>query len=188
MKNLIVVIDGPSGVGKDSVMRTLVDTHPDLYQIFVSSTTREKRPGEVDGVHYHFVTKPEFLKNIKNGDVYEHTFRFDNYYGMNKKAIIATWKQNKIAVKNCDIVGIRATKKLFDKQCLTVFIKASRVDVETRLINRGDDAEDRAKRLSAYDEYMSHESEFDFSIENKDLNKAVDELHKRIVNYIKESS
>jgi len=185
MEKLVVVIDGPSGVGKDSVILGLLDKHNEMYEKFANTTTRERRPNEIEGVNYNYVTKPEFLRKIKDGEVYEHTYRFDNYYGMSKNAIEAVWTRNKIAVNNCEIVGIRATKKLYGKNCLTVFIKASRADVESRLIGRGDSEEKRKHRLSEYDEYMSHEHEFDCVIENKILDKAVDELHEVVVNYLR---
>lgn len=184
VQKIVIVIDGPSGVGKDSVMLGLINKYPNTYQKFANTTTREKRPGEIEGINYHYVTETEFLEALKNKEVYEHTYRFGNYYGMSKKAISNVWAKGKIPINNCDIIGIRETKKLYGKNCLTVFIKASRADVEARLTSRGDDSEKRQERLAAYEEYMSRESEFDFAVENKNLDKAVDELHDFIVNYL----
>ena len=188
MRKLVVVIAGPSGVGKDSVMQELVSKHPHIYSKFANTTTREKRVGEVEGVNYYYVTQAEFLRRTEVGEVFEHVHHYGNYYGMSKKAIEGVWASGKIAINNCQINGIRETKKLYGNNCLTVFIKASRRDVEERLIKRGDDEEKRKIRLADYEEFMALEPEFDYAIENKNLDKAVDELHKVIVNYLERSS
>ena len=182
MKNIVIVLAGPSGVGKDSVMLGLINKHPNLYQKFANTTTREKRLGEVEGVNYHYVTQDEFLRRIKFGEVFEHVIHYGNYYGMSKKAIEQVWERGLIAINNCQINGIRETKKLYGKNCVTVFIKAPHEVVKARLIGRGDSAEQRKIRAD-YDEFMALEPEFDISIENKILEKAIDELHQAIVKY-----
>ena len=182
MKNLVVVLAGPSGVGKDSVMLGLIEKHPNTYQKFANTTTREKRPGEVEGINYYYVNAEEFLRRVKDGEVFEHVHHYGNYYGMSKKAIEAVWKQSKIAINNCQINGIRETKKLYGNNCLTVFISAPRAVVEARLIGRGDSEEQRKIRAD-YDEFMALEPEFDAGLENKNLEKAIDDLHNIILKY-----
>jgi guanylate kinase len=183
-KELAVVFFGPSGVGKDSVLQGLVTKYPKAYEKFANMTTRAMRAGEVSGRSYHFITHDEFMEKIKSGEVFEHTHHYDNYYGMSKNAIDNITKTGKVAVNTCDIVGIREIKKLYKDGVLTILVSAPRDIVKARLAGRGDSMEEQEKRLADYDEVMSHAHELDFKVENIELEKAVDEVHDFITNYI----
>jgi guanylate kinase len=179
-RGLVVVLCGPSGVGKDSIVAALVKKHPDIYEKFANVTTRAMRPGEVEGKSYHFVTEPEFKRKISAGEVFEHTHHYGAYYGMSRAAIESITARGKVAVNTCDIVGIRAAKAIYGAGALTVLVKAPRADIEKRLIGRGDSAETRAVRLSDYDVMVSYEPELDCCVENIELAAAAERLHQII--------
>jgi len=183
MKNLIVVIDGPGGVGKDSILYGLIDKHPDLYERYVTVTTRPMRTEESEGHPYNFVTEQEFKQRFADGDIFESTYRHGTYRGMSRRLIDKVLDANKIAVGSSDFNGIEPLKQNYGDKAVFIFIKAPREVVEARLVNRGDDAQNIASRMKEFDAYMTREPVYTQSIENKSLDKAVDELHDFIVNY-----
>ena len=188
MKKLVVVIDGPGGVGKDSILYGLVEKYPKVYERFITVTTRPMRENEFEGHPYSFVTEAEFKARRESGDIFESTYRHGTYRGMSRKLIDKVLDCGKIAVGSSDINGMEPMKKIYGKNIVFVFIKAPREDVKARLLNRGDSAQEAQSRLKEFDDYMMREPFYDRSIENKNLNKAVDELHRIIVNYLLEES
>lgn len=184
MRNLVVVIDGPGGVGKDSILYKLIDKYPSIYERFITVTTREMRAGECEGHPYNFVTEIEFKQRLDTGDIFESTYRHQTYRGMSRKLIDAVLQSGKIAIGSADINGMAPLKKNYGKDVIFVFIKAPREDIEARLIKRGDSKQEMESRLKEFDDYIAREHLYDYSIENKSLDKAVDELHTFIVNYL----
>jgi len=182
---LVVVIDGPNGAGKDTIRQRLIEKYPHIYQKFANTTTREKRLQEVEGESYFFVNEKEMRRKIAEGEVFEHTVRYNAIYGMSKKAIEDIWAKGKVAINNCDILGIRAVKELYGDNALSLFIKASKDEVRQRMIKRGESAEAVEMRMAKYDDYMAVEKELDFSVENNDLEKAVEKVHKIIQRRLK---
>jgi len=184
MKNLVVVIEGPGGVGKDSILYGLIDKYPDVYERFVTATTRQMRDGESEGRPYNFITEAEFKERLSSGDIFESTYRHQTYRGMSRRLIDKILNAGKIAIGSADINGMAPLKKNYGKDVVFVFIKAPREDIEARLLKRGDSAQDVQSRMTEFDEYMAREHLYNHSIENKSLDKAVDELHTFIVNYL----
>jgi len=187
MEKLIVVIEGPSGVGKDSIIQGLINKYG-IYKKMPSVTTREMRPTESQGNPYFFVSVEQFKKKIKNGDVFEHTMRHGTYRGMSHALIKEIFDAGLIPLKDADIVGIKALKRSYQGKVLTIFVKTTREQVKARLLNRGDGAQDIDVRLKDFDFMMQFESEFDFSVENIYLNETIDKVHEIIQNYLKELS
>jgi len=177
----IIVIEGPSGVGKDTIIKTLTEKYPDRFAKLVSVATRAMRPNESQGNPYYFVNNDEFDKMLASGDIFEHTVRHGEKRGMSEKYIKAILAENKIPLKDCDIIGVNALKSRFG-DVKTIFITADKKTVEERLHKRGDKLEDIKKRLADYDLYMKNAEHYDYVLENVDLQKTIDKILEIIYN------
>ena len=111
-KNPVLVVVGPSGVGKDTVMQKLFEKHPNSFKKGTTHTTRQKRPGEIEGVNYYYVTQEEFLKLKDEGGLVENNFYNNNYYGLSKMELEKAEKLDKIMYVIIDINGADAVYKL----------------------------------------------------------------------------
>ena len=174
-KNHIVVIEGPSGAGKDTIIKTLMHRYPESFAKLVSVATRAMRPNESEGNPYHFVSNAEFDRMVENGDIFEYTMRHGEKRGMSERYILELFDQNKIPLKDCNLIGVRALKSRFEN-VTTIFITADKKEIEQRLINRGDAPEDIVRRLKDYEECMKEAPEFDYVIMNDDLEKTIDKI------------
>jgi len=188
MKKLVVVIEGPGGVGKDSVIQGLIDIHPTVYKKMPSITTRKMRQGESQGSPYFFVDEKRFNQMLKAKEIFESTLHPDGTHrGMSLPIINNILDSGFIAVKDADMIGINALKTAYPGKVLTIFMKASRADVEARLRNRGGREEDIKARLDSFDEKIKCEPEFDFSVENVILSETIDKVHTIIQTHIRSS-
>lgn len=165
-KGLLIVVSGPSGVGKGTVLgRVLADDNNFAYS--VSCTTRKPREGEIDGVHYHFITNEEFEANIKNGKMLEYAGYCDNYYGTNADYVDTYRNKGKDVVLEIDTQGARQIKEKCPDS-ISIFIAPPSVDeLRTRLINRG--TEDEAtinKRVQRALFELNNMHEYDYVIIN----------------------
>jgi len=185
MKKLIIVIEGPGGVGKDSVMQGLIEKYPNTYKKLPSITTRKMREGESQGNPYFFVGDEEFKQLIAERKVFEYTTHHDGTFrGMSASLIEEIWDAGLLPLKDVDMVGVNALKRKYPGRTLTIFMKASRAEVEARLRKRGGCELDIQVRLNSFDAKMKIEPEFDYSIENKILHETIDKIHTIIQNYI----
>ena len=174
-QNRIVVIEGPSGAGKDTIIKTLMHRYPTRFGKLVSVATRAMRPNESEGNPYHFVSNAEFDRMVESGDIFEHTMRHGEKRGMSERYILELFNANKIPLKDCDIVGVRALKARFDN-VTTIFITADKKEIERRLIGRGDKPEDIARRLQDYDKCILDAQYYDYVINNVNLEKTIDKI------------
>lgn len=172
----LFIVSAPSGAGKTSLVRALLE-RLDGIEVSVSHTTRPKRPGEEDGVNYHFVEVPAFEAMIARGDFVEHARVFDNYYGTSRPAVQARLAAGQDVILEIDWQGARQVREQFP-QALSVFIlPPSRTALEQRLTGRGtDDAAVIARRMRDAISEMSHYDEYDHVIINDDFAVALDEL------------
>lgn len=170
----IVIISGPSGAGKSSLCGEAFKHFSNLY-FSVSSTTRKKRDGEINGVHYNFITQEEFQKGIENNEFLEWAKVHNNYYGTAKSQVEQALANNKIVLFDIDIQGQREIKKHYPN-ATSIFITTPNAKVlETRLKSRALDSteiiENRIKH--AFNEIKSVES-FDYLIINDDFKVSLD--------------
>ena len=170
-KKMIVVVEGPSGVGKDTIMNRLIATYPHLFGHVVSTTTREMRSYESQGNPYYFVDDTEFERLVKTGVIFEQTERHGTKRGMTRTAFDDILKENKIPIKDCDANGLKALKKLYGDRVFGVFITAPVELIKQRLISRGDKSEDVEVRLKNYEEHLKQSEFYDVLIENLDVNE-----------------
>lgn len=144
----LIIIAGPSGVGKGTVISHLKELHPE-WEYPISATTREPRPGEEDGVVYHFVSRDEFERMIEEGELLEYAVvHQEEYYGTLKEPIISALKQGKIIIREVDMQGLESIQKVIPKENLvSIFLTVqSKQDLIDRIQNRGRLPEEEIKR------------------------------------------
>jgi guanylate kinase len=172
----LFVLAAPSGGGKTSLVKALLEREPGM-RLSVSYTTRAPRPGERDGVDYHFVDEPTFMALKDKGEFLEHAFVHGNWY-----ATSATWLANEVhsghdVLLEIDWQGARQVRKLIPGSVLIFILPPSLQSLADRLNKRGQDApEVIARRIEAAREEMRHCGEFDYVIMNQDFARAVDDL------------
>ena len=182
----LIVVSGPSGVGKDTIVNKYLEKHPED-QLSISMTSRAIRDGEVDGVNYYYKTKEEFEKAIIDGDLLEYTLYNGNYYGTPKTEIEKRIKNGINVILVIEVVGAKNVKEMMDDKCTLIFIlPPSMKELKERLINRGTDSlESIEGRMTIAKEEIKTSKIYDYKIVNDDLDKAVNELENIIKNNIK---
>ncbi|XP_062840149.1 guanylate kinase isoform X1 [Anolis carolinensis] len=175
-----VVLSGPSGAGKSTLLKKLLKDYENVFGFSVSHTTRNPRPGEVNGKDYHFVTREEMQKEIDAGGFIENAEFSGNMYGTSKAAIQAVQAQNQICILDVDMQGVKNIKKT-DLNPIYISVQPPSIDVlEKRLRDRQTETEDSLqKRLHAARVDMELSKEpglFDLVIVNNDLEEAYSEL------------
>lgn len=172
----LFVLAAPSGGGKTSLVRELLLREPGM-RLSVSYTTRPPRPGEKDGVDYHFVDEARFKELEKAGEFLEHAFVHGNWY-----ATSATWLKEQIAeghdvLLEIDWQGAAQVRKLIPSAVLIFILPPTLASLKERLERRGQDSKEViARRMEAAREEMRHCGEFDYVIMNQDFARAVDDL------------
>jgi guanylate kinase len=169
----LVVLTGPSGVGKGTLVRKLIQRHPELY-LSISATTRSPRDGEIDGQDYYFLDRVEFEAKIAAGDLLEWAEFAGNYYGTPKTAIRDQLDRGESVLLEIELEGARQVRQLFD-QAISVFILPPSIDeLEHRLRTRARDTDEAiVKRLARAEIEIAAASEFDIQIVNDDLETAL---------------
>lgn len=177
----LIVLCGPAGVGKGTVLGRVREQHPEIW-LSVSATTRQPRPGEVDGVNYFFMPEQEFLDKEAAGEFLETADVFGlAHYGTPVKPVVEHLERNIPVILEIDIQGARSVKQRAGElgiEVMTVFIAPpSFEELERRLIGRGTETpEQQAKRLETAKIELAAESEFDEVIVNNVVDEAADEL------------
>ena len=139
-----LIINGPSGVGKGTIISELKSRYPDMFQFSVSHTSRKPRDGEIDKEHYHYVNEQTFLKMIESHELIEHTHIYGNYYGTSYKAL-QDIDEGKICILDLDEQGIKNCKKL-ELEGLYIYIAPPSIDeLENRLRGRNSEREEDVK-------------------------------------------
>ncbi len=182
-KKLILVLEGPSGAGKDTVMAQLVARYPNTFAHVISTTTRQMRYYESQGNPYYFVNDKEFDNLVESGVIFEQTERHGTKRGMTKTAFDEILNQNKIPVKDCDAAGLEALRKIYGNKVFGVFLTAPVEVIRQRLVKRGDSPEEVEKRVNNFKDHMKQEKEYNVSIPNIDLNRTIREVFEKVMEY-----
>lgn len=172
----LFVIAAPSGAGKTSLVRALMQCRASL-RFSVSYTTRQQRPNERDGHDYFFVDKAKFQSMVAAGEFLEHARVFDNYYGTSQAQVERLLDDGQDVLLEIDWQGAQQIRRALP-QCLTIFVlPPSRTALEQRLRKRGTDSDEViARRLRDSLADLSHWNEFDYIVVNDDFARATDEL------------
>jgi guanylate kinase len=172
----LYTVSAPSGAGKTSLVNALLARTPDL-RVSVSHTTRAMRPGEVDGVNYHFVSEATFLAMLERAEFLEHARVFGNLYGTSQIWVEAQLRAGTDVILEIDWQGAQQVKHLLPDTRAIFILPPSRETLEQRLNARGqDDPAVIAARMAEAVEEMSHYVESDFLVVNRDFDTALAEL------------
>jgi guanylate kinase len=172
----VFVITGPSGVGKGTLIRTLRERMPEL-ELSVSATTRGPRPGEADGVDYHFLSDAEFQRRVDAGDFVEHATYSGRRYGTLRSELDRRTGAGAPVVLEIEVQGARQVRETMPEAIRVFIAPPSREALRTRLVGRGtDDAEQVAARLRTADAELAAQDEFAHVVVNDRLDDAVEEL------------
>ncbi|MGH6693027.1 MAG: guanylate kinase [Gammaproteobacteria bacterium] len=176
MSGVLFIVSSPSGGGKTSLVKALLESEPEV-RLSVSYTTRPARPGEVDGRDYHFVTLPVFERMLEAGEFLECAVIYGNRYGTSQKWIERERSQGHDVVLEIDWQGAQQVRRLM-RQVVSIFILPPSPEVlESRLRGRGQDSEEVvARRLAAAREEIAHVSEYEYVIINNDFDRAAQDL------------
>ena len=175
MKHKLMVVSGPSGVGKGTIVKTLIKRRSDVVES-VSCTTRAPREGETHGKEYFFLTKEEFLERLKKQDFLEYDEHFGNYYGTPISFVEETLK-TKSVILEIDVVGALNVKKRLPEAVLVMIVPPSVEELKRRLEGRETEtAEQIENRLSRLEYELSQKEKYDFVVVNDDLEQAISEV------------
>jgi guanylate kinase len=180
----LVVLAGPAGVGKGTIVQRILASESD-FLLSVSATTRDPRPGEVDGVHYHFISKAEFESLIAENQLLEYAIvHGSNYYGTLLNELTRAEAEDKHLLLEIDLQGARQVKARIP-QALSIFISPpSWEELESRLRNRGTETEEQIQtRLSTARTELASAGEFDFNLTNQDLDSCVAQVVELVRKY-----
>jgi guanylate kinase len=172
----LYVIAAPSGAGKTSLVKALLERVPEL-RLSVSHTTRAKRPKEEHGREYFFVTIPEFKDKVAQGDFLEHAQVFDNFYGTGRAPVEEQLAAGRNVILEIDWQGARQVRASMPSASTIFILPPSRQALEQRLRSRGTDSDEViARRLRDAVGDMSHWNEFDYVVVNDDFERATSDL------------
>lgn len=166
-KGLLVVVSGPAGSGKGTVNAHLLKRDDFAYS--VSATTRAPRPGEIDGVNYHFITREDFMSRIERGEMIEHTEYCGNFYGTPKKEAEEVLAQGKNLILEIEVEGAYNVKKKYPEAVLIMLLPPTYSIQEKRLRGRGTETEEKiCQRLARAREEVLCTPDYDYIVYNRD--------------------
>lgn len=181
-KGKLLIISGFSGVGKGTIVEKMLEAF-DNYKISISCTTRDPRPAEEDGVHYHFISKDEFEKMIENDELLEHAKYVDNYYGTPKKFVDDCLNRGDNVILEIESEGARKVKDKMPEAIMIFVLPPSAKHLKDRLVGRGsEDLEAIEKRLSKAVEETDAMKHYDFFVINEDIDTAAENIDKIVSN------
>ena len=176
MEGKLIIFSAPSGAGKTSIVKALLNDNP-LLEFSVSATSRPKRPGEVDGKDYYFLSPEEFRERIQQGLFLEWEEVYpDSFYGTLHSELERIWNKGRHVVFDVDVIGGLNIKKQYPTRSLAVFIRPPSLEVlKNRLVNRKTETEESlAKRLGKAEQEMGFAVKFDKVIVNDQLQEAIE--------------
>lgn len=175
----IAIISGPSGAGEDSIIKAVLKDLP--AEKIITTTTREMRAEDKEGVSYYFVSRDEFRKGIINNQFIEYAKEYnDNYYGVSEKELLRVAKSGKIGIWKIEYKGVITAKKIFP-QIKAIFISAPLEDLKRRIKKRDNLPEAYLEERMAYTkEWLKHKDIYDYEVENSDgnLDEAIENCKK----------
>ena len=175
-KGLLVVVSGPSGAGKGTICKNFMELNKEML-LSISSTTRNPRENEIDGVNYNFITKQDFEDLIGTDSLLEYVHVFGNYYGTPKKWVLECIEKGKDVLLEIEIVGAMKVKEKYPDAILVFVLPPSLKELKNRIINRGTETiEQIENRMARAMQEIKTIEKYDYFIFNDNLTRAVDDL------------
>ena len=173
-RGLMLVLSSPSGAGKTTLARRLHDAEPDI-EMSISCTTREKRKGEIDGKHYHFVDRDTFGRMRDRGEFLEWAVVFDNYYGTPRKPVEHALAEGRDVLFDVDWQGARKLRESAKEDVVAVFILPPTAgELEQRLQVRAEDSDETVRRrMQGASNEIQHWDEYDYVVINHDVDRSL---------------
>lgn len=185
-KGEIIAVAAPSGAGKTTIVKQILKQYPEIV-FSISATTRPIRAVETDGIEYFFITEKEFLEKIENDEFVEWEKFYDYYYGTFKETVENCINEQKTILLELDVKGALSLKKIYPEAHLIYIMPPSYEELVKRLKDRQtESSEDLKKRIERAKMELSLKDQFDYLIENKDLEKAIKETADLIKKIIKQ--
>jgi len=175
-KGLLLVVSGPSGAGKGTICKALLNKN-DQIKLSVSATTRKPRTGEVDGVNYFFIEKEKFTQMIENGEFLEYAQIYDNFYGTPKAAIMECLEKGQDVILEIEMQGASQIKEVCPDGVFIFVLPPSLEELKNRIVGRGTEtAEEIEKRFSCAFDEINKIVDYDYFIVNDDVEKSVKQV------------
>lgn len=176
IKGLLLVISGPSGTGKGTICKALVEKNPSI-KLSVSATTRLPRNGEVEGKNYFFKSKEEFLKMVDEGGFLEYASIYDNYYGTPKEAILNSLENGEDVILEIEMQGAMQVKRAFPEAVLVFILPPSLQELKSRIVGRGTETlEQIEKRMSSSLDEIRLLDKYTYFVFNNTVDESVDRV------------
>ncbi|WP_297519490.1 guanylate kinase [uncultured Clostridium sp.] len=175
-RGVLIVISGPSGAGKGTICKALLEKHEEI-SLSVSATTRNPRTGEVDGVNYHFLEKENFVKRVEENDFLEYAQVYGNYYGTPKSNVEKILDSGRDVILEIDIQGALKVKEQSNEGVFIFILPPSMEELKQRIINRGSETPESlmTRFKSAYKE-INYVSKYNYAVVNDTVDKAVEKI------------
>lgn len=176
-KGSVFIISGPSGSGKDTLLKVLFEKHPEI-AFSISSITRDMREGEVEGEKYNFISREKFEKMIENDELLEYNVYVNNYYGTPKAPVIEATEKGLDIIIEVDVNGAANIRKKLPDAVSIFIMPPTFTELERRLKGRGTESDEViAKRMGEALGEIKRATEYDYIVVNDDIEVAVDNIH-----------
>lgn len=187
MSGKLIIFSAPSGAGKTTIVRRLLEKHEDKVVFSISASTRSPRGAEVDGKDYYFISKDDFLHKVAKHEFIEFEEVYaGTYYGTLRKEVERIWEEGKSVIFDIDVVGGLRLKSKFPDKALAIFVNPPSLDVlKERLRGRGTDSEEKLQeRFAKAETELSYADKFDVVLNNFDLETACQDAEKLVLDFL----
>lgn len=188
MEGKLIIFSAPSGAGKTTIVKRLLEKYGDKIAFSISASTREPRAGEIDGKDYYFISKEEFLHRIAKKEFVEFEEVYSGtFYGTLRSEIERIWEEGKAVIFDIDVIGGLHLKRKFGDNALAIFVQPPTLDVLIeRLRGRGTDTEEKLKeRIQKADKELAYADKFDTILKNDNLEDACEKASELLINFVK---
>lgn len=187
MSGKLIIFSAPSGAGKTTIVKRLLEKHSDKLAFSISASTREPRENEVDGKDYYFISKEDFLHKVAKQEFIEFEEVYSGtFYGTLRNEVERIWALGKSVIFDIDVIGGQRLKSKFPEEALSIFVNPPSLEVlKERLRGRGTDSEEKLQeRFAKAESELTHADKFDIILNNADLETACREAEEIVLDFL----